>query len=70
MEQLIYDIQMGYGFVGESMLEMYSEDEGLSYEEVKAHFDSNFPHKTVEGEECWILNPDITWDQVEAEFNS
>ena len=55
LAELAHQIEMGYGWVEEDMLLLYSEDLNIPWEVTKKYFDENFPTIEIQTMKGWNL---------------
>lgn len=64
IEELVEDIQNGYGWVEENLLWQYLDTLHLDPEKGMAYFEKEYPRIQVEGMWIYVLNTELTVREI------
>lgn len=71
LQGILASIRFGYGWVGESMMQIYADDENLNWKDVEAFMDASYDTYNVCGEKIWDVAGNLDEDKlkkIEGEF--
>lgn len=54
--EIIDSIRYGYGWVAESMMQIYTDEAGIDWEEVEEYMDTFYDYYEINGEKVWDIN--------------
>jgi len=54
--EIIDSIRYGYGWVAESMMQIYTDEAGIDWEEVEEYLDTFYDYYKIGGEKVWDIN--------------
>lgn len=54
--EIIDGIRNGYGWVSESMMQIYADEAGIDWEEVETYMDTFYDYYEIDSEKVWDIN--------------